>query len=99
MAISASKSVSVAATSAVTYDQWFLTQLIVKSTPDKAFTVVHLNRSATVDGKSVLMEGNDAEVSFTLDIWKEMATTPELQTAMAAVLTAVEAYAQKKNLI
>jgi len=97
--IKASKPVTVAATGEVVYDHWFLTQLIAKVSPEKAFTIVHLNRSAVVDGKHVLMDGKDAEVSFTLDVWKEMTATPELAAAMEAVTTAVLAYATKKNLL
>lgn len=99
--INASSPVVVEGSSSVTYDKWFLSQLIAKINPDKAFTVVHLTRSATVDGKTVLMpkSRNESEVSFTLDVWKEMQDTPELAAAMDAVLTAVLAYANKKKLI
>lgn len=98
--IIASEPVVVPGSNEVTYDKWFLTQLISKVSPTKAFTVVHLSRAATVDGKTVLMPNSGKnEVSFTLDIWKEMQDTPELATAMEAVLGAVVAYATKKNLI
>jgi len=100
MPIVATNPVVVPGTSQVTYDQWYLSQLILKADATKAFTVVHLTRSATVDGQTVLMPpGQNSEVSFTLDVMKEMANTPELGTAMEAVLAAVVAYGTKKNLL
>lgn len=99
MPIQASTPVTVPGTQQVVFDQWYLSQLIMKADANKAFTVIHLNRSATVDGKTVLMDGRDADKSFTLDLFKEMADTPELATAIQAVQAAVLAYATKKNLI
>src|SRR4051812_20952795 len=101
MPISASAPVTVAGTSSIDYNEWFMTQLIIKANADKAFTIVHLNRSATIDGKTVLMPSSEdkSEISFTLDIFKEMTNTPELATAMGVVLAAVQAYAAKKNLL
>ena len=99
MAIQASNPVVVPGTSETTFDQWYMTQLIVKASPEKVFTVVHLNRSASVDGQVVLMDGKNSDTTFSLDILKEMAGTPELAAAMEAVTSAVIAYATKKNLI
>lgn len=99
--IVASSPVVVPGTSEVTYNKWYMTQLVVKATPDKVFTIVHLNRSAEVDGKTVLMPGNkkDSEVSFSLDVLKEIPSTPELAAAMEAVVNAVIVYATKKDLL
>jgi len=98
--INATTPVSTPAVTEVTYNEWFLTQLIIKADAGKAFTIVHLTRSATVNGQTVLMpSGQNSEVSFTLDLFKEAANTPELGTAMAAVLSAVEAYATKQKLL
>jgi hypothetical protein len=99
MPIRASNPVSVPGTSEVTFDQWYVSQLIMKANAERAFTVVHLNRSATVDGKTVLMDGPGSELSFTLDFFKEMGDTPEIKTAMDAILTAVLAYGTKKKLL
>jgi hypothetical protein len=99
--INASEPVVVPGTSGVTYDKWFLTQLISKVSPARANTIVHLTRAGTVDGKTVLMpaDGDKSEVSFSVDIWKAMGETPELATAMEAVLNAVVVYATKKKLL
>ncbi len=99
--ISATTPVSEPSKPAITYDKWFLTQLIVKSSPDSCPSIVHLRRSAVVDGKTVLMPNTteDSEVSFNLDVFKEMGATPELATALNSVLTAVVAYGTKKKLL
>ncbi len=97
--IIATEPVVVPGSTEITYDKWFLTQLVAKISPEKAFTVVHLNRSAVVDGKTVLMSGKNSDISFTLDVWKEMVETPELAAAMEIVLNAVVAYATKKKLL
>ena len=100
MSIEAKIPITVPGTEQVTYDQWFLSQLIIKAEPGKASTVVELTRSTTVDGNSVLMpRGEGAKVSFTLDAYKEIANTPEMAVAMKAVFDAVFAYANKNNLI
>ncbi len=101
MAISASVPVVEPAIGSVTYDQWFLTQLICKADPTSAPTIVHLRRAATVDGKTVLMPNisEDAEVSFSIDIFKEMVNTPSLAVALAAVQSAVIDVATKKKLL
>ncbi len=99
--IPATNPVVVPAEGSVTYDKWYLTQLIAKVSPDAAPTIVTLRRSAVVNGQPVLMPNTseNATVSFTLDVWKELATTPQLAAALEAVLVAVTAYATKKKLL
>ena len=99
--INATKPVVVPATTSVSFDKWFLTQLLVKANPDSAPVFVDLHRSAVADGKVVLMpgRGEDSSVSFKFDLWKEVANTPELAAAMDAVLNAVVAYGTKNKLL
>src|SRR4051812_30416096 len=100
MPISATTPVVAPAEASVTYNQWFLTQLIVKADEDSAPAIVHLRRSATVDGKTVLMpNGPTAEISFTVDIFKQLANFPAFGTALEAVLSAVVAFASSKKLL
>jgi len=99
--IPATSPVVVPAGASVTYDKWYLTQLVAKIDPTAAPVIVQLRRSAVVNDQPVLMPAKteDASVSFTVDIWKEMASTPELAAAIEAVLQAVVAYATKKHLL
>lgn len=100
--IIATKPVTAPAVGSVTYDKWFMTQIIGKFDGSSGPTVVRLRRAAkNQDGSWNLMPNTteDAEVSFTVDVFKEMANTPELAAAMASVMSAVTAYASKKNLL
>lgn len=99
--LNATKPVVAPAVGEITYDKWFMTQLIGKFDATSGQTNVRLRRAAKEGDKWVLMPNTteDAEVSFSLDIFKEMATNPEMAAAFGAVLTAVQAYAAKKNLL
>jgi transposase len=99
--INATKAVTAPAVGSVTYDKWFMTQIIGKFDGTSGQTIIKLRRAAKEGDKWLLMPNStsDAEVSFTLDVFKEMANTPELAAAMATVTAAVTAYASKKNLL
>lgn len=99
--IPASNPVVAPAVGSVTYNQWYLTQLIIKSSPTACPAIVHLRRSAKDgDGNTILMpNGPGAEISFTVDIFQQLQAFPSLETAMESVLTAVIAYATDKKLI
>jgi hypothetical protein len=102
--IPASSPVTVPGTDSVTYNQWFLTQLIAKIDPVKAPIVVHLTRATNASGSWVLMpRGPGSEISFTLDVWNEMANDPTvgplITSAMESITAAVVAYGQSKNLL
>jgi hypothetical protein len=99
--IPATNPVVAPAVGSVTYDKWFMTQLIIKASPTNAPAIVHLHRSA-VDGNGVttlMPNGPGAEISFNVDIWQQMQAFPQLETAMEAVLAAVVAYATAKKLL
>ena len=83
------------------YDKWFMTQLTGKFDATTGKTIVNLRRANKTGEVWTLMpnDSHTSEVSFSLDVFKEMATTPELVTAFAAVLAAVTAYATKKSLL
>ena len=85
----------------VTYDKWFMTQLIVKASPTAAPTIVHLRRASTdSNGVTTLMPaGPGSEISFTVDIFQQLQAFPALETAMGAVLEGVLAYASAKKLL
>lgn len=97
--IIATNPVVVPAEGSVTYNKWYLTKLIGDINPNKAQLSITLNRAALKGDNMLLMDGKGSKSSFTLDIWKEMSETPEIATAIQAVLTAVVAYATKKNLL
>ena len=99
--IIATKPVTTAAVPEMVYDKWFMTQLTGKFDATTGKTIVNLRRANKTGDVWTLMpnDSHTSEVSFSLDIFKEMATTPELATAFGAVLTAVTAYATKKNLL
>ncbi len=99
--IIATNPVTEPATGSVTFDKWFMTQLIAKLDPISGKTIVHLKRAAKTTGGWVLMDSDadTSEVVFSLDIFHEALTTPELATAIDAVTTAVVAYATKKHLL
>lgn len=99
--IPATNPVVAPAVGTVTYDKWFLTQLIVKASPTAAPAIVHLRRAAVdTNGNSVLMPaGAGSEISFTIDIFQQMQAFPALETAMNSVLEAVVAYASANKLL
>jgi hypothetical protein len=103
--IPATNPVTVPATGSVTYNFWFLTQLITKVSPDKAPITVHLTRAAQdAQGNWTLMpRASGSEISFTLDMWNEMANDPTIgpliSAAMDSITAAVVAYGQSKNLL
>lgn len=98
--ISATNPVVVPASGTMTYDKWYLTQLLGKIDPEHAMLTVHLNRAALVDGQWNLMpRSQNSEISFTLDAWKEISSTPEIAAAINSIVSAVVAYATKKNLL
>jgi hypothetical protein len=99
--IPATNPVVAPAVGSVTYDQWFLTQIILKATPTSAPTIVHLHRSATdANGNVTLMpNGPGAEIAFTVDIYQQLQAFPSLETAMGSVVQAIIDYATAKNLL
>lgn len=86
---------------AMVYDKWFLTNLNAMISPDRGTMNIQLNRSNETDGVTNLMSKNSpgAVLTFNLNIFKEMADTPEIAHAMESVLSAVIAYAAKKKLL
>ena len=99
--IIATEPVVAPAVGSITYDKWFMTQLVANINPTSCKANVHLRRANINGGTTTLMAGNteSAEVAFTVDVFKEMAGTPELAAAIEAIKTAVIAYATKKNLL
>jgi hypothetical protein len=99
--IPASNPVVAPAIGSVTYNEWYLTQLIIKSNPTSCPAIVHLHRSAKdSNGNTILMpNGPGAEISFSVDIFQQLQAFPSLETAMESVLTAVITYANAKKLI
>ena len=100
--ITASNPIVSPAVGSMTYNEWYLTQLIMKATPTACPTIVHLHRASTdqTTGVTTLMpNGPGAEISFTVDIFQQLTTYPEFATAMNSVLEAVIAYATAKNLL
>ena len=99
--INASAPVVVPASNSVTYDKWYLTQLVGKVGLTSAPFSVRLQRAAKNGSTWTLMPLSDpnAEVTINLDMFAEMTSTPEIAAAMDAVNAAVVVYATKKNLI
>lgn len=99
--IPATNPVVAPAVGSVTYNQWFMTQLIVKASPTSAPAIVHLHRSATdANGVITLMpSGPGAEISFTLDIYQQLQAFPSMGSAMNSVIEAIIAYAGANNLL
>lgn len=90
------------AVGSITYNQWYLTQLIVKATPTTCPAIVHLRRAATDPNTGVISlmpNGPGAEVSFTVDIFQQLSPLPAFATAMNAVLEVVLQYATAKKLL
>jgi hypothetical protein len=100
--IPASNPIVSPAVGSVTYNEWYLTQLIVKATPTTCPTIVHLHRASTdpTTGVVTLMpNGPGADISFTVDIFQQLTTYPAFGVALNAVLDAVLTYATAKNLL
>jgi len=99
--IAATAPVTTPAVPSMVYDKWYMTQLTGKFDATSGKTIVNLRRANKTGDVWTLMpnDSHTAEVNFSLDIFKEMATTPELATAFASVLAAVTAYATKKSLL
>lgn len=99
--IPATAPVTTPATSAVVYDQWFVTQLVGKFSPTSGPLVVNMQRAAVVNGAVVLAPNNsqDNSKTFTVDIVKQAANNPAMETAMQAVVAAVQAYATAQKLL
>ena len=78
MAISATTPVVTQPTPGITYDSWFITQLVGKFSPSSAPTIVTLTRaSQNSDGSWTLMPNTtpNSTVTFNVDILKEMSST------------------------
>lgn len=101
MDIIATKPVTAVAVPSMVYDKWYMTQLSGKFDATNGKTIVQLQRANKTGNVWTLMpnDTHGSEITFSLDVFKEMATTPELATAFAAVLEAVTVYATKKNLL
>ena len=99
--IPATKPLTVPATTAVVYDQWFMTQLVGRFSPTSGPLTVTLQRAAVVNGSVVLAPNNvnGNSVTVNVDIVKQMANNPAMETAMQAVVAAVQAYATAQNLL
>ena len=98
--INATNPVVVPAQNAITYDKWYLTQLVCQLSPTAGPTTVTLNRATNASGSWVLMpRGQGSSVTFNLDLLKEAQQVPEVASAMDAVTAAVVAYASSKNLL
>lgn len=99
--INATTPVTAPAVPQMVYDKWFLTQISGKFEATSGKTVIRLRRANKTGDVWTLMPNDteDSEVSFSLDIFKEMVDTPELASAFSSVLSAVMAYATKKSLL
>jgi len=104
--IAATKPAVSQAVAAVTYDKWFVTQIVGKFTPTSGLTTISLQRAAqNTDGSWTLMPNNTpgASVTFNVDIIKEITSGDSdaalMQTAYDAVVAAVSAYATAQKLI
>ncbi len=99
--INATKPVTAPAVPAMVFDKWFMTQIIGKFDATSGQTNVRLRRANKTGDTWTLMPNDtkDAEVSFSLDIFKEMAKNPSMAAGMNAVIEAVTSYANQKNLL
>jgi hypothetical protein len=101
MAITATTPVTAPATNSLVYDKWMVVKIISNIGIEKAPLIVTLQRAAETPAGWVLMpnQSRDAQVTFNVDIYKEMVNTPELMVAVDAITTAVVAYGTKANLL
>ncbi len=98
--INATTPVVAPAVGSVTFDKWFMTQIIGKIDDKKAPVTISLRRAAkTESGWDLMPVDKNSDVTFTVDVFKESVNTPELAAAMEAVLNAVIAYGTKKGLL
>lgn len=99
--INATTSVTAPAVPEMVYDKWFMTQLTGKFDGTSGKTIVNLRRANKTGDVWTLMpnDTHNSEVSFSLDVFKEMVNTPELGVAFESVLEAVTVFASKKNLL
>ena len=101
MAITATTPVTAPATNSLVYDKWMVVKIISNIGIEKAPLIVTLQRAAETPAGWVLMpnQSRDAQVTFNVDIYKEMVNTPELMVAVDAITTTVGAYGTKANLL
>jgi hypothetical protein len=102
MAIIATNPVVVPAGPGATYNQWYMTILLVNATPITAPAQIRLQRSLTDgSGNTVLMPGppRETQVTINLDLFAASVEFPQIAQALAAVVAAVEAYGAAKGLL
>jgi len=101
MAITATTPVTAPAVDSLVYDKWMVVRIVSSIGLEKAPLIVTLQRAAETPNGWALMpnQSRDAQVTFNVDIYKEMVNTPELKTAVDAITTAVVAYGTKANLL
>jgi hypothetical protein len=101
MAITATIPVTAPTVNSLVYDKWMVVKIVSSIGVEKAPLIVTLQRAAETPAGWVLMpnQSRDAQVTFNVDIYKEMLNTPELKTAVDAITTAVVAYGTKANLL
>lgn len=101
MAITATTPVTAPAINSLTYDKWMVVKIISNIGIEKAPLIVTLQRAAETPTGWALMpnQSRDAQVTFNVDIYKEMANTPELKIAVDAITSAVVAYGTKANIL
>lgn len=101
MAITATTPVAAPAINSIIYDKWMVVKIITNIGIEKAPLIVTLQRAAETPTGWALMpnQSRNAQVTFNVDIYKEMANTPELKIAVDAVTSAVVAYGIKANIL
>jgi hypothetical protein len=101
MAITATTPVTAPAVNSLVYDKWMVVKIISNIGIEKAPLIVTMQRAAETPTGWVLMpnQSRDAQVTFNVDIYKEMVNTPELKTAVDAITAAVVAYGTKAKLL
>lgn len=102
MPLTATKSVTAAATSEMVFDQWYVTQIIGKFNGTTGPTIITLQRANVTNNVVTLMPNTspDATVTFNLDIMKEIAGgNTTLATAFNSIVAAIDAYATTKKLL
>lgn len=97
--IPASTPVSQPATEALVFDKWFLSELMVHATPDKAPLRVVLKRANLTNETWTLMSGPGSTNLITLDVWQEAANSPDIANALGAIMNAIIAYGTAKKLL
>ena len=90
------------ASEAITYDKWYLTQVVMKSTPTTCPTVITLTRaSQAVDGSWTLMPSSqNSSITFNVDIFSDIKSgDTAMGSAMESFVAAISAYATAKKLL